>query len=698
MTETCTYNCSAHPTAISAYGDISGIGVVAAFFITAWIVVLLLIGYYLVVFNPELDPFRQPGERTPCQYPNVIDYAFLYAVRQLPGLRSLQYSERLRSSQLESALNKCVITAADIQIFTGLAVMISGYIALHCGLQSYHWQLTVHLVWLASLTHLAALSFLRNHFANRPGPRTWRVIAMSIMLVFLAVAVGLAGYFDWGDEGANKASDFAVCYFGKKMDTRSVAFESMIKTLILLVYGFFIRLAKMSRAFEGSLRAFPAHLSARAMRLQRGNDRDTQQWDPRTLTNSIKSFIQGVRSSLRMAGLSFVSIHVNLLTSFLAEVMVPTYVAFAFLTLFTTQVYWLTLSALWVTRRYFKTRVLGPKEEDEWTFGQVLPLLLVVAPLAAILEQFIPAQALTDRRRQRPSQTALLILNQLERDEAEDNNIPVEIDLQYIHSLAYRGAFLLAAIAYIEVGIFFVVDQLPGITKPLLRIGFVFFATNPLLQLLWIHCALWIPYLTHSNVIRRTVRGVVLSMLAAITVNEFLLGAMILIEEEEGDLPTSPIIGYLSFVAPGFGLVFSLLTMWYIGIVRDSRKFTFNWRFIALLLLALSTVTTFILLSQASPAGFMCNLGVCICVELVWYILELLMERRSTAPKRAVFLRCGLLLFIFSALGVSYAFGPITDVFASSAMVSAGLWILVGTIASLVRSRQTRGESATSNT
>ncbi|RSL70058.1 hypothetical protein CEP54_001950 [Fusarium duplospermum] len=680
MTDTCTYNCSAHPTAISAYGDISGIGVVAAFFATAWIVVLLLIGYYLVVFNPELDPFRQPGKRTPCQYPNVIDYEFLYVVRKLPGLRSLQYSQRLRSSQLESALNKCVITAADIQIFTGLAIMISGYIALHCGLQSYHWQLTVHLVWLASLTHLAALSFLRNHLANRPGPRTWRVIAMSIMLVFLAVAVGLAGYFDWGDEGSNKASDFAVCYFGKKMDTRSVAFESMIKTLILLVYGFFIRLAKMSRAFEGSLRAFPAHLSARAMRLQRGSDQDTQQWDPRTLANSTKSFIHGVKSSLYMTGLSFVSIHVNLLTSFLAE-----------------QVYWLTLSALWVTRRYFKTRLLGPREENEWTFGQVLPLLLVVAPLAAILEQVIPAQASTDRRRQRPGQRALLMLNQLERDEAEDNNIPVEIDHQYIHSLAYRGAFLLAAIAYIEVGIFFVVDESPGITRPLLRIGVLFFATNPLLQLLWIHCALWIPYLTHRNVIRRTVRGVVLTMLTAITVNEFLLGAVTLIEE--GDFSPSIItIDYLSFVTPGFGLVFSLLTMWYVGIVKDSREVSFDWSFIAHLLLALSGVTTFILMRQIPPVDFACSLSVCICVEFVWYILELLVERRATAPQRAVFLRCGLLLSILSALGVSYVFLPIVDALGSSTMVSAGLWILVDMIVSFVRSRRTRGESATSNT
>ncbi|KAI8661900.1 hypothetical protein NCS55_01061400 [Fusarium keratoplasticum] len=122
---------------------------------------------------------------------------------------------------------------ADIQIFTGFAVMISGYVALGCGLQSYHWQLTVYLVWLASLTHLAALSFLRNHFANNPSQLVWRVIAMFIMMMLLEVAIGLAGYFNW-DKGPSKASDFAACYFGDKIDTKSVAFESMLKALILL--------------------------------------------------------------------------------------------------------------------------------------------------------------------------------------------------------------------------------------------------------------------------------------------------------------------------------------------------------------------------------------------------------------------------------------------------------------------------------
>lgn len=203
---------------------------------------------------------------------------------------------------------------ADIQIFTGLAVMISGYIALSCGLQSYHWQLAVYLVWLASLTHLAALSFLRNHFANSPSQLIWRAIAMFIMMVLLEVAVGLTGYFSW-DNSPSKASDFAVCYFGDKMNTESVAFESMLKTLILLIYSFFIRLAKMSKPFEGGLRRVAARLTTTVS----AQPRDGQDPPPQDFRTPVSELAYHIFVSL----CSLLGIHLNLLTSFLAEVCPP---------------------------------------------------------------------------------------------------------------------------------------------------------------------------------------------------------------------------------------------------------------------------------------------------------------------------------------------------------------------------------------
>lgn len=700
MSDTCKYNCSAHPTEINAYGDISGIGVTTAFFATAWIVVLLLIGYYLVAYDPELDPFRKPGKKTLCQYPNAIDYVFLYAVRKLPGLRSLQKIDWPQYSQLESALNKCVMMFADIQISTGLAVMISGYIALSCGLQSYHWQLTVYLVWLGSLTHLAALSFLRNHLANSPRQLILRVTAMFMIMVLLEVAVGLAGHFNWS-EGPSKASDFAVCYFRERMDISSVAFETMLKTLILLIYGFFIRIAKMSKRFEGWLRGVAAQLSTKAMRIQHRDGEGSPPRDPQGSLNERPTLMSQTIHPLLIAGYSLLNIHINLLTSFLAEV------------------YWLTLSAIWATRRFFKTRQLGPKEEDEWTFGQILPLLLVVAPLAAILEHFLPCQTLNSTRGQSPDQIALLTRNQSEadvrQDEAQDqpetdeaqveaqDDVRVGLDHQHIHSIAYRGAFLLAVVAYIEVGIFFVADLSPGIKGPLIRLGVAFFVLNPLLQLLWIHCSLWISQISWSSVVRNTIRGAAFGASMSISVNEFLRVSM----KSKSDNREPVYSSVTSYLALGGGVMLSVTTLGHNRNLEGERGLLFVLVCIIYpialvgICALMTTVPGGIMVSGNGILELLCNIGFCLCLGLFYYGYEWLLESRGVTPKYAFYLRCGLLFWFPGSLVVLQLLAPIaprTTVLTASIISSAAIWSLWGTIVSFFRSRRTvtQDESASS--
>ncbi|KAM0425187.1 hypothetical protein ACHAPT_009504 [Fusarium lateritium] len=637
-------------------------------------IVLLLIGYYMAAYNPGLDPFRQRGSKTRCQYPNAADYTFLYVVRKLPGLRSLQYSELFRSSQLESALNKCVMTFADIQVFTGLAVMISSYVALSCGLQSYHWQLTVYLAWLASLTHLAALSFLRNHLANHPGLRIWRVTAMFIVLVFLTVAVGLAGYFTWDEDSPSEPSDFAVCYLGKKMNTESMAFESMIKSILLLAYGFFIRMAKMSRPFEGGLRRLAAGANAVSREFEDAANQDDESWDPLVLTDFLMSSFSYFACSSFAALFRVLGIHLDLLTSFLAEV------------------YWLTLSALWVTRRYLRTRLLGPKEEDEWTFGQVLPVLLVVAPLAAILEHFLPFKASANGRRQRPSPIALAMLDQLDRDEAQES-VRVDVDHQQVGSIACRGGFLLAAVAYIEVGVFFVADEMPGIIKPYEQILIFFYTKNLPLQVFWMQCTLWIPRLSRSSVTKRAVHGIVFSALMAITINDLIRSPT---KKDDGvlisdfvDISASIIfanaICFCSFALP-------ILPVRHDMVFRGPRRSWLALFFILLLLLLITSIAVGApIAALRSPWELMGTLGACLCLELGWYFFELLMEKMGIASKLAIVLRCVLLFCIVFGLGVLWnwtSVAPITLVLVGAVIASGAIWIFVAIIASLFESRQ----------
>ena len=52
---------------------------------------------------------------------------------------------------------------------TVIGILINGIRPVVCGLQTYmyHLQVIVQLAWFSFVTHLAALSFLRNYFANQ---------------------------------------------------------------------------------------------------------------------------------------------------------------------------------------------------------------------------------------------------------------------------------------------------------------------------------------------------------------------------------------------------------------------------------------------------------------------------------------------------------------------------------------------------
>lgn len=50
--------------------------------------------------------------------------------------------------------------------------------------------------------------------------------------------------------------------------------------------------------------------------------------------------------------------------------------------------YWLVVSAIWGTIKLFQTRAaVDMVDEDSWAFGQIIPLVLLIAPLFAIVEQ-----------------------------------------------------------------------------------------------------------------------------------------------------------------------------------------------------------------------------------------------------------------------------------------------------------------------
>ncbi|KAG4280369.1 hypothetical protein FPRO06_11702 [Fusarium proliferatum] len=395
--------------------------VTSAFVLTAWMVVVVLIGYYLKVYDPRLDPFRKEGTQKATKYPNSIDFAVHEILQSLPWPKHDSKYLSAQSSRLGTVLNACVLTFADVQIFTSLAILISAYTSVGCDIVAYHWQYMIYLAWLASVTHLASLSFLRNHLANNPAKRTWRLVAMCIIQVMLSVAVGLSMTFDgdpWLDSQGGRP---AICYFKERIDTTSIAFQSAIKFIILIVWGLAIRIAKTFEGLEGGLRR-------------------------------IASLLEELLS---------------LFTSLLAEV------------------YWLFFTIIWITTRLVKLRVPSNQDDSKWTFGQVLPIILLIAPLALAIEAFYS------------SPKAHEPINDLQEIPGSNSDIR---ELYHIHSPAYRGTFFLAVLSYIEIAVYFVLDQAEtqGIATPLFRILTSIFVLQPTLQASWSICNLWLDKMTWS--------------------------------------------------------------------------------------------------------------------------------------------------------------------------------------------------------
>jgi hypothetical protein len=119
---------------------------------------------------------------------------------------------------------------SDLQILTGLSILISGYAQLRCGLSCYYWQVLVCLAWFSSLTHLSCLTALRNYLYHRPEERVWRVAAMGIIVIMLLVALVPTGSYNWTSieypEDSAWPNDFAICYF----NPANICFDDCLHT------------------------------------------------------------------------------------------------------------------------------------------------------------------------------------------------------------------------------------------------------------------------------------------------------------------------------------------------------------------------------------------------------------------------------------------------------------------------------------
>ncbi|CAO2655636.1 Nn.00g044390.m01.CDS01 [Neocucurbitaria sp. VM-36] len=359
--DTCHYDCSNAPTTLSPYPDISGIGVSLSYTLTAGLALFIVFINYVFVYRPDVLPHgidKRATTESQDGYPkpNLIDVYFL----DWRSSRSLQGSQcdcdvPTRNDRIKNALTYCMLLLSDFQLVTGLAILVSGFTQLRCGISVYHWHKIVQLAWLSSITHLCCLTFLRDYFYQHKMAQLWRIPGMIILVVMLTFALIPTAQYTWYFDDKMTREDVilfvskpAICSFFPYQHSTTFQNRAGIQragiSITLMTIGMFVRLCQLYQT-------------------------PTDAWC-------------NLDSPLPV--LSTVFLYRPLLTVFLCyRTLFDVASSKAF------EVWWLAVSFAWGASNLWHQKYDIEPESREWTFGQVIALVLLFAPIVGLIEGYL---------------------------------------------------------------------------------------------------------------------------------------------------------------------------------------------------------------------------------------------------------------------------------------------------------------------
>ncbi|WQF80805.1 hypothetical protein CDEST_05819 [Colletotrichum destructivum] len=153
--------------------DISGIGVITAFLVSAYFVLGLVLWAYWYGVLPQ--------------------YVVRRSDRRLFLARQKQPYHRGRRM-----LEEVLLIFSDQQLLTGLGILIAGYTQMgYFDLSKYNWNTVIYLAWLSSTVHLMSLSVLHERLKRNHASRLVRVGAIALVFALLVGALVPTGSSAW---------------------------------------------------------------------------------------------------------------------------------------------------------------------------------------------------------------------------------------------------------------------------------------------------------------------------------------------------------------------------------------------------------------------------------------------------------------------------------------------------------------------
>lgn len=306
-----------------------------AFFITACSVVILTLSAYIGGFLPS---------------------HFLRRVDR----RVFRANSRNEDSRWRSIIESAMMSLSDQQLVTGLAILIARYYEMmNSYLSIYHWQIVVYLAWLSSSVHIASLTLLRDVFNKNPTLRNIRVAGMLVLLALLIVAMWPTRSFL---NMAYKPATPARCLWTRVPDDGGPEPDWII-TIIMLLFAYVWKLSQLFASSRGWVRRWMVAKPQAA--LERSMRRAAVCRRPGWLRRPILRI-------LVVCYLSFVT-YAEFPQSFVASII---YLALAL-------PYGITLIA---GMRHSLVSDDVRAGEQKLTFGQLVPLFLLVIPILQVVE------------------------------------------------------------------------------------------------------------------------------------------------------------------------------------------------------------------------------------------------------------------------------------------------------------------------
>ncbi|KAL8730573.1 MAG: hypothetical protein Q9181_004612 [Wetmoreana brouardii] len=168
---------------------------------------------------------------------NAIDTWFFAQLQKVPFLRARDE----RTKFWQPIMEALVLALSDQQLLVGLSILTAGFVK-HCTISVYHFSIVYDLAWFSSNTHMTSLSVLRVYLESRPSLRNWRVCLMLAVFIAMLVADVLSGHRLWYDSWNSSAQ----CLFDDLQgNIQGEPARWMAADIFLLVYGYGVTILRL---------------------------------------------------------------------------------------------------------------------------------------------------------------------------------------------------------------------------------------------------------------------------------------------------------------------------------------------------------------------------------------------------------------------------------------------------------------------